>query len=145
PPGERRPPRRGRRERGRREGASIHLQDREERLLRDVHASDALHSLLALLLLLEELALPRDVAAVALREDVLADGLDRLAAQDLPADRRLDHDLEQLARDQLLHLRGEGPALHLRLVPVADEGERVDRLAVDEEVELHELVLLVAG
>ena len=35
---------------------------------------DLLHALLALLLLLEQLALAGDVAAVALRDDVLAHG-----------------------------------------------------------------------
>src|SRR4051794_6772493 len=54
------------------------LQDRHERLLRDVHAPHPLHPLLPLLLLLQQLALPRHVAAVALGGHVLADALDRL-------------------------------------------------------------------
>jgi hypothetical protein len=41
-----------------------------------------LHALLAFLLLLEQLALARDVAAVALGEHVLAQRLDRLARDD---------------------------------------------------------------
>src|SRR5687768_18107711 len=57
----------------------------------------------------QQLALAADVAAVALGEDVLAQRLDRLAGDDAPADRRLDGDLEHLARDQLAHLRGQGP------------------------------------
>src|SRR6185437_9160505 len=52
---------------------------REERLLRHLHPADLLHALLALLLLLEQLALARDVAAVALREHVFAPRLDGLA------------------------------------------------------------------
>src|SRR5215813_1322284 len=48
------------------------LEDREERLLRDLDAADRLHPLLAGLLLLEELLLARDVPAVALGEHVLA-------------------------------------------------------------------------
>src|SRR5688572_11263717 len=44
---------------------------RQERLLRDLDAADLPHALLALFLLLEQLALARDVAAVALRGDVL--------------------------------------------------------------------------
>src|SRR5258706_13441698 len=43
------------------------LQDRQESFLRDLDAADGLHALLAGLLLLEELPLARDVAAVALR------------------------------------------------------------------------------
>src|SRR5690349_21069585 len=78
---------------------SVHFEDREERVLRDVDAADALHPLLPLLLFLKELALARDVAAVALREDVLPHWLDGLATQDLSADGRLDDHLEELTGD----------------------------------------------
>ena len=76
---------------------AFEAEDRQERLLRDLDAPDLLHALLALFLLLEELALAADVAAVALGGDVLAQGLDRLAGDDLAADRRLDGDLVLLA------------------------------------------------
>src|SRR5712691_12712916 len=66
-----------------------HLQHREERFLRDFHFADALHALLACLLLLEQLALARDVAAVALGEHVLAQRLHRFAGDDAAADGRL--------------------------------------------------------
>src|SRR5262245_60298052 len=49
---------------------SLHLEEGEERLLGDVDAAHLLHALLAFLLLLEELPLARDVAAVALGEHV---------------------------------------------------------------------------
>ena len=45
----------------------LHLQDGEESLLRDLHAAHLLHPLLAFLLLLQQLALARDVTAVTLR------------------------------------------------------------------------------
>src|SRR5687768_17080309 len=67
----------------------VEVEHREERLLRHLHPADLLHALLALLLLLEELALPRDVAAVALREHVLATRLDRLACDHTRTDRGL--------------------------------------------------------
>src|SRR5262245_58727994 len=57
-----------------------------ERFLRDLDAAEALHSALALGLLLQQLALPGNVAAVALRQDVLAHRPDRLAGDDLAAD-----------------------------------------------------------
>ena len=50
--------------------------------MRNLDASERLHPLLALLLLLEQLALAADVAAVALAGDVLAVGLDRRAGDD---------------------------------------------------------------
>src|SRR3954471_8021292 len=86
------------------------FKDGEKRLLRDLHAADLLHPLLAFLLLFEQLALARDVAAVALGEDVLAQRLYRLAGDHAPADRRLNRDLEHLARDQLAHFRCQRPA-----------------------------------
>jgi hypothetical protein len=67
----------------------------------DLDAADRLHLLLALLLLLEQLALAGDVAAVALGEHVLALRLHRLAGDDLAADGRLDGHVEHLPRDQL--------------------------------------------
>ena len=54
----------------------------DERLLGDLDATDHLHALLALLLLLEQLPLTADVTAVALGEHILAEGADRLAGDD---------------------------------------------------------------
>src|SRR5687768_13244696 len=62
----------------------------DERLLRHFDATDHLHALLALLLLLEEFALSADVTAVALGEHVLAQRPDRLAGDDPGADGGLD-------------------------------------------------------
>src|SRR5262245_49220625 len=56
----------------------VQVEHREKRLLRNLDCADLLHAPLARLLALEELALPRDVAAVALREHILALRLDRL-------------------------------------------------------------------
>ena len=52
--------------------ALLRLQHLDEGFLRDVDLADALHPLLTFLLLLEQLALARDVAAVAFRGHVLA-------------------------------------------------------------------------
>src|SRR5580704_14515340 len=65
---------------------SVHLEDGQEGLLRDLDRAHLLHALLALFLLLEELALAADVAAVALGEHVLAHGAHALAGDDLAAD-----------------------------------------------------------
>src|SRR6266540_5009566 len=69
--------------------------------LRDLDRPHHLHLLLAFLLFLEKLALAADVAAVALRRYVLAEGVDGGAGDDLAADRALDGDLELLARNLL--------------------------------------------
>src|SRR5688572_31043017 len=60
-----------------RRGSPLHLQRGDERLLRDVHLAELAHALLALLLLVQEFALPRDVAAVALSRHVLPERRDR--------------------------------------------------------------------
>src|SRR5688572_886293 len=119
----------------------IELQDGEECLLGNLHAADLLHPLLPLLLLLEELALARDVAAVALGDHVLAHRLDGLAGDDLRADRGLDRHLELLARDLLPQALGEHAAGGIGLVPVDDHRERVHLVAGEQDVELHEVAL----
>src|SRR5438094_8949995 len=117
----------------------VNLQDRQKRFLRDLHRAHLLHALLSLFLLLEQLALARHVAAVALRRDVLAQRADRLPGDHLRADRGLDHDLEQLPRDQLAQLLGDLLAPLVRLVPMNDHGKRVHGVAVEQHVELDEL------
>src|SRR5688572_31923804 len=78
-----------------------HLQDRQEGFLRDFHAPDPLHPLLAFLLFLEQLPLARDIAAVALGEDVLSQRLHRFSRDDAAADGGLNRHLEHLPRNQL--------------------------------------------
>src|SRR5690348_11098205 len=69
---------------------SIDLEDCQKCLLRNLHGSNLLHALLTFLLLLQQLALSRDVAAVALREHVLPQRLHRRARDHLVPDRSLD-------------------------------------------------------
>src|SRR5699024_4284895 len=102
-------------------------------------------ALLALLLLLEELALSADVAAVALRQHVLADGADRLAGDDARSDRRLDRNLVLLSRNELAKALGHRRAVRVRLVAVHDGAERVDAVALQQDVDLDEVGLLGSG
>src|SRR5688572_7555523 len=122
-----------------REARSVDLQDGQEGLLRNLHRTDLLHPLLSFLLLLEELSLAADVAAIALREHILPQGLDRRSRDHLLPDRRLNDDLEELARNQLLQLVGDLPPPVVRLVLVDDDGEGIDRVAVDQHVEPDEV------
>src|SRR2546428_11344332 len=89
----------------------VDLEESEKGLLGDVHPPDLLHPLLAFLLLLEKLALARDVSAVALGQDVLAHGRDVLAGDDPAADSGLDGHLEELPRDNLAQLLRQGAPL----------------------------------
>src|SRR6185437_1646695 len=113
------------------------LQHGEERLLRNVHLADPLHALLALFLLFEQLALAADVATVALGDDVLADGGDGLAGDDLRADGRLNSHLEHLPRNQFTHLRDQGLAAVVSEVAMNDDRECIHRITADENVHLH--------
>src|SRR5207244_8582013 len=124
-------------------GSSLHLQHRQERLLRDLHRSDRLHPLLAFLLLLEKLALARDVAAVALGEHVLAHRLLRLARDHPAADGRLDGHLVHLLGDLLFQLFADDAASLVGALAVHDGGERIYGLSIDEDVEPHEIGFLV--
>src|SRR5690606_15931500 len=114
------------------------VQHGQEGFLRNLHPADLLHALLARLLLLQQLALATDVAAVALGGDVLAQRLDAAAGDDLVADRGLHGDLEHLPRYQFLHLLGEIAAARICMVLVNDVAERVNLLAVDQQVQLHQ-------
>src|SRR5688572_6878588 len=116
-----------------------HLEDGEERFLRNLDVADLLHALLPRFLFLEQLALAADVAAVALGEHVLPQRLDVVARHHVRADGGLDRDVEHLARDQLAHAGHEVAAAEARRLAVHDEGQRVDLVAVDEDVEPHQV------
>src|SRR6056297_7679 len=107
-------------------------EDGEESFLRYFHVTDALHPALAFLLLLQQLALARHVAAVTLRGHVLAVGLDRRAGDDVGSDRGLDRDVEHLPRYEFPHPLGQIAALALRPVTVDDGAQCVDPIAVDQ-------------
>src|SRR6476660_6505778 len=100
------------------------VEDGEERLLRDLDGADLLHPLLPRLLLLEQLPLARDVAAVALCEHVLPLGLHGLPGDDARTDRGLDRDVEHLPRNLLAQLVDEQAAPVVGELPVDDEGQR---------------------
>ena len=117
----------------------VEVEHGEERLLRHLDPAHLLHALLACLLLLEQLALSGDVAAVALGEHVLAACLDGLAGDDPRADRRLDRDVEHLPRNLLAQLVDEAPAAFVGELAVHDQRERIDGLTADEDVDTREI------
>src|SRR6266851_4253429 len=100
------------------------LEDREERFLRNIHLADALHALLAFLLFFEELALARDVAAVALGENVFADRRDRFARNHAAADRGLNRHFKQLPRNQFSKAGHEFAAALVGMFAVANQRQR---------------------
>src|SRR5439155_5606385 len=122
---------------------SIHLQDRKKGFLRYFDRTHLLHSFLSLLLLLEEFALARDVAAVALREHVFAQCLHVGAGNDFRSDSGLNSDFVELAWNEVLQLNRDLPSPLVSLVLVDDYAERIDGITVDQHIELHQLAATV--
>src|SRR5581483_8707935 len=125
--------------------AVVQVEHGEERLLRNLDGADLLHPLLPGLLLLEQLALARDVAAVAFCEHVFAPRLDRLAGDHAGTDGGLDRHVEHLPRDLLAQPFDERLAALVREVAVDDQREGVDGLAADEDIDADEVAGPEAG
>src|SRR6185437_12117792 len=102
------------------------LQHCEEGFLWNLDVAELFHALLTLLLLLEELALAGDVAAVAFCQHVLAQRLDCRACDDRTADCRLHRHLEHLPGNELLHLVHELAAAVVGTLAVHDDRKRID-------------------
>src|SRR5207342_3942123 len=97
------------------------------------------HALFTFLLLVEQLALARGVAAVAFGGDVLAEGAHGLARDDLAAYRSLDRHLEHVRRNELLELFRHGAAAAFRTGLMNQHRKRIDGLAVDQHLQFHEI------
>jgi len=78
---------------------SLRFQDLNERFLRNIDSSNALHPFLPFLLFLEEFALSRDIAAITFCGHVFAQCRNAFARDDFATDRRLDCNLVKLARN----------------------------------------------
>ena len=120
------------------------LQYRHKRLLRNFHASDLAHPLLALLLLLKELLLSRNISTVALCQYVLPKRLDGLPGNNLTAYRRLNRNLKQMSRDLVLQLLAHLPPSLISGIRVDDKGQGVYLLVIDKDIQLYKRRSLIA-
>src|SRR5260370_26869450 len=77
------------------------FQNGEECFLRNIDLANALHALFAFFLFFEEFAFACDVTAVALAQNVFANGRNRFARDHAAANRGLNGHLQHLPRDQL--------------------------------------------
>src|ERR1700722_17398548 len=114
------------------------LEQGQESLLRNLDAPDLFHPFFAFLLLLEQLSFSRDIAAVTLGGDILAQRPDGFARDNLGADPGLNRDFEHLARDQLAHLFAQRPAPFVSLVAMHDYRKRVHHLAIDPNIQFNQ-------
>ena len=101
------------------------------------------HALLALFLLLEEFPLPRDVATVAFGRDILSHRGDGLTCNDFGPDGSLQGDHELLPRDELFQLDADFLSEVVRVVAVNERTERIHLVAVEQDVHLDQIALLV--
>ena len=108
----------------------------QERFLGNVDRPHILHALLAFFLLFQQLAFPRDVAAVALGGHVLPHGFDGFTGNDLPTDGRLQRDFELMSIDLFLELAQDGPGAVFRAFAVANQAEGFDLFAVHQDLHL---------
>ena len=122
----------------------IQFQNSHEGGLGHFHIAYLAHTLLALLLLLQQLALTGDISSVALCQHILAHGLDRLAGDDLGPDGGLNGYLELLTRNQVLKLLAYTPAEIIGPVPVNKRRQSVHGLAVEQDVQLDQVGPLIA-
>jgi hypothetical protein len=121
-----------------------HPQRGDEGFLGNAYIPILPHPRLALLLLVQQLLLARNVAAIAFRRHVLAHRRDGLAGDYLAADRGLDGDFEQVAGDQVFQALAHAAASGLCGAAVDDHAQRIDRVAVDEDAHLHKVAFAVA-
>src|SRR3989344_1723754 len=127
----------------------IHAQDGEKGFLWNFHGTQLFHSLLSFFLFFQQFTFARRIAAIAFGGHVLAQGLDRLARDDLGADRRLNGDVEHLPWYQLAQLARQLTPAILALLAVHDHRQGVHFIAIDQHVklaqvggaELHEIVI----
>src|SRR6266851_5192660 len=125
-------------------GRGSHFEDGEEGFLRNVDLADALHAALAFFLFFEEFTFARDVAAVALGENVFADRRNRFARNHTAADRGLDRHFKQLPRNQFSQAGHEFAAALVGMFAVANQRQRIHRFASDQHVQLDQVGFAVA-
>src|SRR5580704_401117 len=126
-------------------GRGGHFEDGKKRFLGDINLTDALHAALAFFLLFEEFAFARNVSAVALGENVFADGRHGFARDDAAADGRLDGYFKHLARNQLTQARDQFAAAFRSEIAMDDQRQRVHRFAGNEHIQLNQVGFAVPG
>src|SRR6266436_644744 len=116
-----------------------YFEDGEEGFLRNIDLADALHALFAFFLFFEEFAFAGYVTAVALGQNVFAYRCDRFAGDHAAADGGLNGHLEHLPWNQFAQACHQVAAALVRLLAVANHGQRVHRLAAHQHVELDQV------
>lgn len=122
----------------------IQFQHAHKGFLRNLHVSYLAHPLLTFLLLLQQLLLSGNIAAVALGEDVFAHRADGFSGDNLRSDSRLDRDFEELPRNLFFELLAHLSSALVRRSLEYDEGQRIHFFFIDEDIEFYKLASLIA-
>src|SRR5215813_63749 len=121
------------------DSSCLDLQRRQKRFLRNLHLAQLFHALLAFLLPAQQLALARDVTAIAFGHDVLTEGPYDLARNDAATNGGLDDDLEHLSWDEVFEAVAELAAPVIGFIPMDDGREGICGIAVNKYIELHQV------
>src|SRR4029079_6392043 len=116
---------------------SLRFEHLDKSLLRNVNLPDAFHPFLAFLLFLQKLSLTRNIAAVAFRSYIFSQRRNALTRNNFSANSCLDRHSIELSRDPFLWFRRQLTSPRLRTIFVHDHRKRIDRLTVNEKVQLH--------
>src|SRR5262245_30714437 len=117
----------------------VRFEHREERFLRNLDLANLLHAFLALGPFRPQLAFARDVAAIAFGRDILAHGGDRFAGDDAAADRGLQGNFEKMLVNLAAKFSHQLAAALVCIRPVHDDRQRIDALAVHENIQPNQL------
>ena len=109
-----------------------------------LHVADLAHAFLTFLLFFEQLALARDVAAVAFGSHVFTNGFYCLSRNDFGSDGCLDGDVELLPRYQLFQFFAHLASEIVGVLGIDERRKRVDRFAVQQNVQFGQFRGLVA-
>ena len=118
---------------------TVQLQHAHKCFLRNFYRAQLPHSLFTLFLLLQQLFLTGNIAAVALGKHVFPHGLNGFSGNDLAADRRLYRHLKQLPRNVLFQLLHDFSCPFVCLVGVNDKRQGIDNFAVQQYVQFYQL------
>src|SRR5215813_6797270 len=121
------------------DSSCLDLQCRQKCFLRNLHLAQLFHALLPFLLPTQQLALARDVAAIAFGHDVLAEGAYDLACDDAAANGGLDDDLEHLPWDEVFEAVAQLTPPVIGFITMDDGGQRIRGITVNEDIELHQV------
>src|SRR5262245_18136525 len=102
------------------DSSCLDLQRRQKCFLRNLHFAQLFHALLTFLLPAQQLALARDVAALAFGHDVLAEGPYNLTCDDATANGGLDDDFEHLPLNEVFEAVAQLTAPVVGLIAMDD-------------------------